>query len=1539
MSRRRRLSSLPTGDDEDDHSSDWMSEFRTPPARELSSRSQLRQFKKKPTIHPALTNYGPESLQCFLRDELEKLKNDALDIQRKQVAELARSLVDYSGDLRIVHDSSTRSFSIARLPTYPGFDETTDKGKGKASLRKGVRQKSLGDIQQDNGPREDKTSGARGALQTTIHRTTRSSNRLDALIGPTETRAIDIPPASYLAYSPSLSAAHPPAFGGRPREPSESPLLNLNLDHSPRTNRRSLRFNGPQKSPTRKDALCRQSHSAENEVDETFDTLNDLNLYSDTGSINIGNTARNSLRGNSTSHPGRLTRAASFETHAEHTRDFRRTRDKSFSLSDQPPEESRRRRKMPTHSHGRPSSSLPSAFMTQPLQRASQDQAGDLLTDDTEEMEDITINTTVPSHSHQNATSEDLRAIVSLQSTAPRANSGTLVDYDGVRDSIMLELGAERRLRRNLYESDTEDEYDDFEEQQAIFASASQAWNPSSPNTNTPKQPIVYDYNQIVPEELPRNIKKAAANCELIWQAHGHDSQGKPRSTPTTHGPFTTRELDPQEGNILNAPNESGDYKRSHVPSLHSPIHGRPPSCPPPTQPRDSLPHEIWEAGVLEYLSSGEVRALRLVCKSIAEDLEPYVFRSVVVRFGPSFFDVDANNDSRPDATGPGSMLGKFGPGINKFGISFEYDQMGMTNAPFKVTETTVNAWFGNYKWPVKDYPYFPPLKEIDMLLDDQPRLLTQAMKNLQNCHELALSVDSGHGWLEGPDMSDLALYRHRASGGSKVFGKTFSAEDSTYEEGMKQLFEWAQRNTINENIKHHERSLFAARKEVDFLREVVVRPYDDYRIQDKQPDFEKDLHTGKEFVAPAAQANNAGGGMANNGHQLMFTNNQAMFVPPATAGVPNRRRRPRFDDVLRIMSSRPVPQRHQNSKSGKTRTPIQPQWPLVFNGYNVSADVSGDSSCIQERVSNPSEYPLLPGSLNEAQAQWLMETSWIQRTFLSSYTDAIRTNAAVFKKVHSLHISKISSGLLSSLSQKTFWSSLPELRKLIIFVQPDWRVEHIPGDKFYQTTMSTKLIEAAVKFADLLRDSIGRIETLNNLHVGYCAGGEHQKGIFGRNQHVLPAPIVSNPRDWLLAQNPANTKPEENAMITFPHVRNLTFENCWFSPLMLETFMHKSHDSSLHDLILDSVSLTAQVNSTRTDGPLRTYENQLKCMHPSGAWLQETLPANASWVNLLDKITPGRTIQDQKYDAGMVNEEEVPRPEAQFRGNIQQITLNSCGYVKVQNIAATEFNQNELVFHSTEWNSLDDGLKLRANKFTKTTHDDDLSKYGTEYIIAASENRHHPLYDRARIVRAHDLEENQKVSTHFIMQGGQTAQDVLFGLTNTMTSGLHMTGSLTQCIHPIEKRILEQNWGMRFGWGNDMRRWESVEDGWFIGGTGRFSGKIFKDQKKQERENNTRLQELAKAEAKRKDETHNKGAGKAPQSSRVSRNLWSSIYGAAPGPSASRPMTAEEAFDLDDEQEEDEDDLGVSGDEPYGDDDDEDDSRPPLFDPVMPFT
>lgn len=1469
-SRRKRLLQYPQYNDTSP-SEDSADPLQRPSRHLLQSDtndSELRVRKNRAIVHPALTNYGPESLQCFLRDELDKLKSKTLEDQRKRIVEYAKFLVNNPDYLQAEDDELNHRLTIAPGRALESCDEVLDKTKGKTPLRNLSRQNALVNLtERDNETAKDlpisslrpdvppfvphETSPYRNMRRPTTPPDTRSCS--------TETGPVSTPSTCTWPAPLPLSAQHPSISGNA--------LNKIGLDENPkhRTGKSvqycqaSKRQNVQQKRKGAEDA--RDTHDGASV--RTGAASNGEHSY-----FTLTQTQRNAPL------PGQLIRAASFQNHADYTREIGRIRDNaSPPSSDQITDDGRRRRKTPTNSQNRPTGMMKPDPQSQIFRNDSGSFQSSAVIDENAQDMDL-----APSIVYVNATSSSDKA---------KRRSTTTVQLHSVpqavtpMDTTMADLHDEEEddLATASFQPSIDEEFAEWEGQRAILASydgpstTDEQTNPAGEHDGCLH--TEFDYNQITPDGLPHSIQHAVKHHQEFWTAHGHGDHGQSEQASCQSDPLTASQLDPQEDTILNATSECGNsnWPRVQLSSRRRPC--EPPFCPPPSQVQHSLPHEIWEAGVLIYLSSQEVRTLRLVCKSIAEDLELYVFRSVVTNFGPSFYTLDKTADGPKNAESaePLAMLEKFGPGINKFGITFEYDQLGMTNAPFKTTETNVDTWFGTYKWPVKDYPYFPPLKEIDALLDNQPRLLIQAMKNLTSCHELALSVDSGHGWLNGPDMSDLALYRERAYGGTKVFGKTFPALDKVSHDGLRELFEWAQRNTINDNVRYQKRVRSGCQGEVARLNDIEIRDYESYRVQDQQPDFEKDLHTGKLFALTDVQLNDPPA--FNNAYPLPgaqpFNINQPQVGPPILPDLSGRHisaRRQRIINMTQSAAHHPVVLDSTEKASGSVRKAIQPQWPIVYNGYNIAADVGGDLIGIQERLASPFEHPLAPGHLTEAQAQWLMETSWVQRSFLSSYTDAIQSNALVFKNVHSLHVSKISSGMLSSLTQKSFWSSLPRLRALKILVKPDWRVEHVPGDKGYRQSMATKLIESTVKFAHLLKDTIARIESVNDLHIGYCSGGEHQAGIYARNQHILPAPVVTNPRDWLLAQNPANGRADHNTMFVFPHVRNLKFENCWFSPIMLETLMQKSQDSSLHNLILDSVSLTSTVHSTRTDGPLRTFDQQLKCLHPEGAWLQEITPANAGWVHVLDKITPGRTILDQKYEANMINEEDNPRPEEQFRGRVQSITLKSCGYVKIQGVTSTEFNQNDLVFHANTWSSFDDGLKARTLKFTKTVYldpsgtggDTTVTSDGTANNDAARRTLTATQWASALaalgVTRAEDLRHEPPMkSTQFIMQGGQTAHELLKGSHHNLVSGSDLTGYLTQCIHPIEKRILEQNWGMTFGWGDNMMRWDSVDDGWFIGGTGRFSGTVYKDSKMQDEANTARAREMANKEESRSDD------------------------------------------------------------------------------------
>lgn len=736
-----------------------------------------------------------------------------------------------------------------------------------------------------------------------------------------------------------------------------------------------------------------------------------------------------------------------------------------------------------------------------------------------------------------------------------------------------------------------------------------------------------------------------------------------------------------------------------------------------------------------------------------------------------------------------------------------------LAEAQTKRISNEESSWWGIYSWPTPVYPRFNDLHTLENLADNVS-LLKSAMAHLGKTHELGLSVDSGHGWLNGPDISDMALFDLRCGKGTKVFGKNLPAEDKQKQAIKAQLFEHAQARTLREcaEILQMYHRLFGS-TELAFLRSVVVRALESFRSMMRQPDFDAAAHVGGAIPTANAAADAAanvfqqpdGGlqhanGIVNAGlHHYALTNSpqhpivgQHHNSPPSSLHQPQNNivaNHPGafHNSVLPAHAAPPVasetnPQAcngqqqntcdHNGSQDGAMRIPnqaqeTQPQFPLIFNGYNVSAEVGGWCHLIQRKLAAPKSFPLQPGTLTEAQAQWLMETLWAQRAFLSAYTTSILANRACFAQVHSLHVAKISSGLLSSLEQRELWQGLPGLTALTILVSPDWRLEHITGDQTFNSNMLISPVDASLQLADFLESYIAPLEKLANLTIGFIGGGEHATGVMARNQHVLPAPISSAPRTWLSGHL---SEPDPRTITTFNHIKYLTVQNAWFSPMMLEAFMIKSQDTSLRTLTLDSISLTTN-HGQRLVGPLTTASESLEPVHPPAMWLHESLPTTHCWPATIDRITPGATFVDQKYDAGMIADPySNPWPLPSFRGFVSRLVFQSCGYVYISGLSIQEFNQNDLVYPSSD--PTDAGLKARASA---------LAEKG---VMLSDKNPN-------------------------------TGAD------------WPLLGKLTQCIHPVEKRVLEQAWGMKFGWDGNLERWAAVEDGCFESGTGRFSGVI----------------------------------------------------------------------------------------------------------------
>lgn len=928
-------------------------------------------------------------------------------------------------------------------------------------------------------------------------------------------------------------------------------------------------------------------------------------------------------------------------------------------------------------------------------------------------------------------------------------------------------------------------------------ASLSATWT-NAGNSRTSQAVSTFDYNAITPQQLPKDFLRRPARSRHNYtnrrNVAGGLSDRRSIRRGRQPGRSNARTTRPDAGNDINIHAAQGIETSELEHWDPSPLQGYPNDPPICSLGKDGqgwpegLPVDIFML-ITQYLSHQDVRNLRSINSYFESVLGPVIFRNVVTKFGKSLFDV--NNAKWERKPPKDSVFEKYGMEMSKFGIAFEVDLEGLQSARPKVIQDQQHSWWGKYTWPVPIYPRFKPLEELENLADHL-LLLRGAFEELTNVSELGLSLDSGHGWLNGPDMSDMAVWNTRGSKGSKIFGKTFHAEDKWDRYGRNELFKWAQANSINEAIKSLRSGADSEQwgPESRFLNAVAIRDFDSY-VSRFQPDADPEAHTGG--TVPTTNP-----AVFNQQHQQNFQ--QAVIgpnwawqlpVPPQNHGAPGvgqhhlnfppmpmptnanaaarAIRRGAFDLAGRQNVRTKV-------KKGET---IHPQWPIIYNGYNLAAEIGGHCTFVQNKLADPRTFPLLPGQLTEAQAQWLMETVWAQRAFLSAYTTAILTHKANFKHVHSLHIAKISSGLLPSLEQREFWQALPSLRTLKVLVSPDWRTEYTPGDQAFQNNMLISPVQASIKFANFLQRYVARIEHLCTLTIGFFGGGEHATGLFARNQHVLPAPITFDPRSWL---SDHVAKPNLDTMIAFNHIKNLTIENAWLSPFMLEGFMSRSRDTSLRQLTLDSVSLTS-VNSQRTNQPLTTFEDGLKPVYHPAAWLQERLPTEHCWPALIDRLTPGVTFSELKHSAGLVDLLLAEPPERSFRGNVEKLSFKSCGYARISGVPPTELNQNELVVPNA--NPRDHGLTARENLMRE----------------------------------ARGLGEAYGNATANVMMRDKDAQgNEWFGL-----------GRLTQCIHPIEKRILEQAWRMKFGWGNNVDRFAAVEDGCFEGGTGRFSGDVAK--------------------------------------------------------------------------------------------------------------
>lgn len=228
--------------------------------------------------------------------------------------------------------------------------------------------------------------------------------------------------------------------------------------------------------------------------------------------------------------------------------------------------------------------------------------------------------------------------------------------------------------------------------------------------------------------------------------------------------------------------------------------------------PGEVLPVEIFNL-ITASLSRDDLKSMRLVNREFEEKVSANLFASAVVPFNTELYDM-IEEDSKaahrmPRATPAAEAKGKakaidsseqpsdrslrglhwqnakddtegkvykghglrvfqgFGPYFRRFGMSFEVAEDQLARPPMKKELDHVTAYYGSYEWPHQQYTRFAGLAGLERTADETLRMKA-AFSNLGRVQDLGLSIDSGLGWLNGPDRSIHARVFQRPS---PVFG------------------------------------------------------------------------------------------------------------------------------------------------------------------------------------------------------------------------------------------------------------------------------------------------------------------------------------------------------------------------------------------------------------------------------------------------------------------------------------------------------------------------------------------------------------------------------------------------------------------------------------------------------------------------------------------------------------------------------------------------------------------------------------------------
>ncbi|KAF1837398.1 hypothetical protein BDW02DRAFT_627976 [Decorospora gaudefroyi] len=631
-------------------------------------------------------------------------------------------------------------------------------------------------------------------------------------------------------------------------------------------------------------------------------------------------------------------------------------------------------------------------------------------------------------------------------------------------------------------------------------------------------------------------------------------------------------------------------------------------------RPEWKLPVELVEL-IAEHLNRDDIKALRLVSRELNRNISQVVFQTVVVPFNTEIYGM-LGQEPKPDfkgkrragiekshylwrnANGDEVYLGHgldvfrgFGRHIRKYGMSFEVNEESLSMPPVKsATERKISFW-GDYDWPFEEYRRFDAVAGLETTADETPRMKT-AFSELSKVRELALSIDSGLGWLNGPDRSIRARILRRPP---KVFGTNKPIPDRRAQ-AQQELW----------------RLIQAYHQSVDS----DVRLATLYKMEGQHPLSELKESSSMADLQPV---------MPYLDPQLIHE-----ATPHDTADLPNPTT---FDDP-------DVLERYVS-------TPSLSDTGVLFTSTNSPVD------------GGPLINPVVPAILTKAQKEWLLETEWAQRAFISSYMLSIIDNSTTFELVHALNISALSDRYLPMLNRSDFWAALPNLRDATLMVIPGWRTVRKDEAGFVDTPLVNPT-QGLNSLIGLLRHHVACRSNIRNLTVGWVTGGEHAEGLHARNKLLFPAPVMdlqthtdqgASVTSGMLVETDVTRL--RASLLQFPHVERLTLKNCWITPTALLQFVKTHDEHALKDIILDSVSLTDMLRPITNANhaaqqvahhvALQNATNQQQFLHAFLLMLQQQLQQLQGTAGNVQLQTQFNILQNQLQQQLQLHHMHVP--------------------------------------------------------------------------------------------------------------------------------------------------------------------------------------------------------------------------------------------------------------------------------------------------------